>query len=387
VKPLRLTIVTGPWYPTPPGKAGAVERIWGDLALRFARRGHLVTVLSRGEAGLPPRDTTQGVHTIRRTRMSQGKHIYIDLLKDLAYSARMLPLLPQADVCVTNAFWLPTLARLRGPGIGKLYVSIARVPKGQLFLYANAARLHAVSGFIKDAIIAERPAYAKRTRAIPNPIDLQFFTPPNQPRDLTNSSGRGRTILYTGRIHPEKGVHVLVSAFARARATFPDLRLRLVGPSAIERGGGGEPYLTRLRALAGAHPVAIDPPIYDRAALAQTLRDATYYCYPSLAEAGESFGVAPLEAGATGLAAIVSDLPAFKEFLVDDDNGLVFDHRGPACEDNLLKQVQRLVADPALAQRLGDRAIATAQRYDYETVADEFLSDFESLLNENGGQP
>lgn len=378
MKPLRITIVTGPWYATPPGKSGAIERIWGDLAVRFAARGHRVTVLSRGEPGLPGEDDANGVRTIRRTRMSQSKSLAIDLLKDLWYSLRMLPLIPTGDICVTNAFWLPALARLRR-GIGAVYVSIGRVPKGQLFLYRKAARLHAVSGFIRDAIVKERPDCAAITRTLPYPIDLRFFTPPATPRDYANASDRGRTLLYTGRIHPEKGLHELVAAYVGARARFPDLRLRLVGASSIEKGGGGEPYLARLRSIAGDHPLRIDAPIYDREQLADALRDATYYSYPSLAETGESFGVAPLEAAATGLAAIVSDLPCFREFLADGVNGVVFDHR-TNCAANLQTGLEQLVADPALARRLGDRAAADARRFDYEQLADHYIEDFRSLL-------
>lgn len=381
---MRITIVTGPWFPTPPGKAGAVERIWGDLAVRFARRGHSVTVLSRGEDGLDSEDVRDGVRTIRRTQFRQGRFIYWDLVKDMAYSLRMLVLLPPADVCVTNVFWLPALARLRGKGIGSLYVSIARVPKGHLFLYTHAPRIHAVSSFIYDAVVAQRPDLAHRTRAVPNPIDLAYFSPPKVARNFAPPSAQGRTLLYTGRIHPEKGLHVLAQAYARARERCPDLRLRLVGPSSVDKGGGGDAYVAQIRSLVGAHPVSIDAPIYERAKLADALREATFYCYPSLAEAGESFGVAPLEAGATGLAAIVSDLPAFREFLVDGENGLVFNHRASDPVAELERQIVRLATDPALAQRLGARAVEVARRYDYEQIAGEFLEDFARVVDGGG---
>lgn len=380
MKPLRITIVTGPWYPTPPGEAGAVERIWGDLSRVFARRGHAVTVLSRGGPGLAREDVTDGVRTIRRTTLHQGRSVYLDIGKDLYYSARMLALIPPGDVCVTNAFWLPAMAAAMRRRAGKVYVSIARVPKGQLFLYGRCARIHAVSRAVEEAIVAERPDFAPRTRTIPNPIDLGFFTPPPRGRDFEGRSGAGRTILYTGRIHPEKGLHLLARAFRDLHGRHGDLRLRLIGPSDVAKGGGGEAYLSQLREAAGGAPMTIDPPIYDRGVLADALRAATYYCYPSLAEKGESFGVAPLEAMATGLAPVVSSLPAFREFLVDGRNGVEFNHRASDPAAALGAALQRLIDNPGDCRRMGDRGVVTAAQFGLEEVASRFLDDFRSLV-------
>ena len=110
---MKITIVTGPFYPVPLAPCGAVERMWQNLAEVFADRGHSVTVLCRHWPGQAKDETIDGVRYIRRTQLSHTKSIKWDLLQDLWYSVRMWWLLPRADVTVTNVFWLPVLMRFR----------------------------------------------------------------------------------------------------------------------------------------------------------------------------------------------------------------------------------------------------------------------------------
>jgi len=379
MKPLKITIVTGPWFPTPPGPSGAVERVWGDLARHFAKMGHSVTVLSRAFEGLPADETRDGVRTIRLTQWKQGSNVKLDLIKDVLFSARMFLKCPRADIVVTNAFWLPAMLSVFKRSAGRISMNVQRVPKGQMWLYGRVDRLSAVSKAIADAIIAERPGLASQVRIIPNPIDLGFFRSPAS-RNLDASAGRGRTIIFTGRIHPEKGIHVLVEAFRSLRAEFPDLKLRLVGPAAVDRGGGGDEYLSKLRSLAGDSPMEILPPIYDRTQLAAALQDASFYCYPSLAEMGEAQPVAPMEAMATGLVPVVSDIPQFRDYLTPGKTGEVFDHRSGNLAANLASSLRRLIADPDRTRRMGEAAASTSQRFGYEQVASHYLADFQELL-------
>ena len=102
-------------------------------------------------------------------------------------------------------------------------------------------------------------------------------------------------------------------------------------------------------------------PVYGRAALASVLQRADYYCYPSLADQGETMGVAPLEAMGTGLAPVVSDLACFRDFVEPGVNGLVFDHRGSDAVERLTHALGTLIADPELSARLGAAASLTAQ--------------------------
>jgi glycosyltransferase involved in cell wall biosynthesis len=373
---MRITIAAGPFFPLPPGPAGAVERVWHGLAEEFARRGHCVTILERGQTGAAAEEVVNGVRRVRGPALIRTGRFAVNLAKDLAYSAWARSRLPVADVVVTNTFWLPALLAARRGRAGKVAVHVQRMPKGQLGLYARVNRLQAVSRAIADGIARQRPSLGRRTRLFPNPIDTTTFTPPKDNRDRP-----ARQVLFAGRIHPEKGLDVLVAACAQLAGRYPDLRLRLVGPWRVDQGGGGPDYVARLKAGANGAVVEVADPVFDRAAFANVLQAADVFCYPSLAEQGEASPVAPVEAMATGLAPVVSALPQFADTVTDGETGLLFDHRSADPGAALAAALDRLLSDRGLRQRLGTTASKRAADFSYARVADLYLADFAELTH------
>jgi glycosyltransferase involved in cell wall biosynthesis len=209
----------------------------------------------------------------------------------------------------------------------------------------------------------------------PNPIDTAVFAPP-----VGGRTGPAREVLFAGRIHPEKGLDLLVAAFARVAPRYPGLRLRLLGPWRVEEGGGGAEFVARLREAAAGAPVEVSDPVYDRTAFADALQAADVFCYPSLAEMGEASPVAPVEAMATGLAPVVSALPQFRDTIVADQTGLVFDHRAADPIAGLASALDRLLSDDRLRDTLGATAARRAAEFSYRRVADLYLADFNEMI-------
>lgn len=371
---MRITIVTGPWLPVPALRGGAMQKAWSGLAREMARAGHEVTIVARAFPGQPPAETIEGVH-FRRTRgFSQGRHLAWDLAKDLLYAGNVLPRLPRADILVTNDFWLPALAARWRRAAGAVVVSAGRFPKGQYRLYRRAARIFAISTAVRDAIAAEQPEVGARTEVIPLPVDLALF-PPSPP-----GSAEGKTLLYVGRVHPEKGVELLLRAFARLAERFPGWSLRIVGPVAESEGGGGEDYLDRLRDLAIGRRVEFRGPVFDPAALAAVYRGGDLFCYPSLAERGEAFGVAALESMAAGVPPVVSGLTCFRDFVRDGENGWIFDHRGDAAAETLAGVLAGAMGDAERRRLAGSAARRTAERFGFSSISRQYLAAFARIV-------
>lgn len=372
---MRITIATGPMLPVPTLRGGAVPRMWQGLAEQFARAGHEVTIFARAFAGQPERETIAGVRYLRWGGFDQSLSVRKDLLKDLAYAVRANRRLPAGDVLITNDFWLPVFA-VRRRAAGKVVINANRFPKGQFWLYRKASRIAAASTAVRDAIATQCPALAARTRVFPNPIDTAVF----QPALARPTSAGPKTLLFIGRVHPEKGVHLLVGAFQILHAQRPGWRLQIIGPVATAQGGGGDAYLKRLQHLAAGCPVEFCDPIYDLARLADAYRAADLFCYPSIAEQGESFGVAPLEAMACGVAPIVSALACFRDFLTPGETGWSFDHRAPNPAGALAEQLLVAATDDARRTAIAACAAQTARQFSHEAVASDYLTDFAAML-------
>jgi glycosyltransferase involved in cell wall biosynthesis len=110
------------------------------------------------------------------------------------------------------------------------------------------------------------------------------------------------------------------------------------------------------------------------------------FVYPSLAETGESLGLAPLEAMATGCAAIVSDLRCFDDFIEDGVTGLRFDHRGADAADALAVQLARLIGSPEFLHRVAAAGRDMAGNFRTSVIARRMLDDFKSLLSDAGSE-
>jgi glycosyltransferase involved in cell wall biosynthesis len=238
----------------------------------------------------------------------------------------------------------------------------------------------AVSASVAEALKRQYPALASRTSIVPNPIDTAAFRLTDEP---AGDSPDGPVILYTGRIHPEKGLDLLVQACVLLTAEIPGLELRIIGESSAQRGGGMQDYVDVLkRKAAPSLRLSVLPPIRERHLLAEALRRCDVYCYPSIAEHGESFGVAPLEAMGVGCAVVVSALDCFRDFLEPGHNGLVFDHRGAGAASRLRDAIRTLLSDTVLAKTIGRAGARTAREYSFRAIAEQYLNVFESTLRE-----
>lgn len=137
--------------------------------------------------------------------------------------------------------------------------------------------------------------FAQPVAIIPNGIDMPVLQP--------KLAGVTRTLLYLGRIHPKKGIDLLLAAWAMVMDSFPDWQLEITGS---DTGFGAESgYQAQMQALAGRlqlKRVCFTGPVYGEEKLA-AYRRAELFVLPTHSE---NFGMTVAEALAAGTAAIVS---------------------------------------------------------------------------------
>jgi glycosyltransferase involved in cell wall biosynthesis len=378
---MRINIVMGFFLPVPPESGGATEKTWHRLACDFAHRGHSVTMISRRWPRWANRETIEGVRHVRVPGFDHRRKLWQNLALDFLWGIRTHQVLPPADVTVVHSVALPVWLGVLRPAAGRVVVMPGRMPKGQYGFYRRVSRVIATSTTVRERVLAENPALAPVITVYGYPIawgmlsQARSLKPPASPISLG----------FAGRIHPEKGVDLLIDAIIRlcSDASLPPWRATLCGPDAVSAGGGGPAYRSaierRLRAAVPDDRWSIRSPLYAERALASYYGGIDIFCYPSLAARGETFGVSVAEAMAAGAAPVVSNLSCFRDFVRPGANGLTFDQDSPDAAELLASAIAQLLRDPAQRAALATAAREDVRRYDFPRYADALLADFEKL--------
>ena len=164
-------------------------------------------------------------------------------------------------------------------------------------------------------------------------------------------------------------------------ADLAQWKLVVIGPWEHRLGGGGESYRKQLADLAQRNPgrVELRGPVFEAEQLGRELRSARLFVYPSLAERGETFGLAPLEAMAQGCPVLVSNLDCFHDFIRDEETGFIFDHRASAPALALREKLVKIMTNESLLARVAEAGYQQSERYALPRVADQFLQDFAAV--------
>lgn len=377
---MKIALSFGFFLPVPPARGGATEKIWHALGRRLAARGHEVTAFTRCWPGWPDRETIDGVTFHRLPGWDHTTRLWQNLILDFRWSLRVRRALAPDQVVISHNIslpWLLTHLPRRHPS--PVSVVIGRMPKGQVRTYGRVDRIYATSEAVAEQALRENARVRPQLRTLRNSIDWHAL----QGADASGSSVF--RIGYVGRLHPEKGLDLLIDAGAvLARdPTLPAWKISLVGPVKITDGGGGEAFAAslaqRARDAGLGDRFEILPPIWSAAELAGVYRTLSAFVYPTRAEKGEGLSVAPIEAMAAGAVPILSALPCYRDLLTPGRDGLLFDHRAADGAAALARDLRQLLTEPERRAALAGAARATARRFDYDSVAAELEADLRSL--------
>lgn len=378
---MKISIVMGFFLPVPALAGGATEKIWHRLGAIMAEEGHDVTIISREWPGLPFREQHGRLAHVRLPGWSHTRWLPVNLLLDFLWALRVVRSLPHADVVVCNTVTLPLLLRWFRPTAGRVAVVLGRMPKGQVRFYGCTDTLLATSTEVAKRAAQENPRVAGRVFVFPNPIDWTM----HHNAAAQSTVDQGIRIGFVGRIHPEKGLELLLQAagLLLAEKDIPHWQVVLVGPVAIAQGGGGANFLRSLeksfRPLLGDRLVIL-PPEFVPDKLARLYGSFDIFCYPSIADGGETFGIAVAEAMAAGAVPVVSDLACFRDLVVPSVCGLTFDHHNQNRAVVLADLLRSLIIDSALRRRLRLQAQESSRRFDFTVAARHLLAHFEQLV-------
>jgi starch synthase len=226
-----------------------------------------------------------------------------------------------------------------------------------------------------------------RVRVIHNGIDARTYRPdPDDTALLRHGIDPARPlVVFVGRVTRQKGLAHLLRAAAEI-----DRRAQLVlmagSPDTAEIATEIHALLETARA-AGASVVWVEEMVA-RPALIQVLSHATVFVCPSVYE---PFGLVNLEAMACEAAVVASRVGGIPEIVVDGETGYLVpcdpeavgadSSAARSFESALAARINQLVADPALAARLGAAGRQRVlEEFTWERVAEQTIAVYGEVL-------
>jgi phosphatidylinositol alpha-mannosyltransferase len=228
-----------------------------------------------------------------------------------------------------------------------------------------------------DGRIAVSPAAREMVAAyfpgqytiIPNGIEYERFGGDHVEPFEEFDDGR-LNILFVGRLDDRKGFDHLIRAFVHVKRAVPNVRMLVVG--AYDRDDKAEHV--RFARNNGLHEIrfvgyasAADIPRY--------YRTADVFCAPSTGF--ESFGIVLLEAMASGVPIVASDIMGYRDVMSDGREGVLV---APADEHALAASLIGLLGSEDERRRIGACGKATAREYAWDRVSLRLVAFYEELL-------
>lgn len=366
---MRIVHVYKDYYPI----LGGIENHVRILAEGQAQQGHDVTVLVTSPDRRSQTVALNGVRVAKAARLATVASTPLSIA--LPFALRSLP----ADILHLHfpypvgevSAWLTG----RGRATVMTYHSDVVRQAGILRLYRPLMeRLLARM----DRIIATSPAYAAsspylranaaRVRIIPLGIDLAPFVTPDPAAAAMRARYGEPLLLFMGRLRYYKGLQVLLRALSEVE-----------GARLVVAGSG--PMAAEWRALAEALGVASrvlfigDVSDAEQRALYQA---ADVYVLPAT-QRSEAFGVALIEAMASGLPVVTTEIGTGTSYVNQDGvSGLIVPPHDPPA---LAGAIRILLANPARRRAMGMAARARAvAEFDQATMLARVLAVYDEAL-------
>jgi phosphatidylinositol alpha-mannosyltransferase len=281
----------------------------------------------------------------------------------LHFHEPLLPALPMTMLRMSPTANVGTFHAFAHSNVGYYY--------GRRLLQPYLERLHrgiAVSEPARAFFNRYFPDYP--LRVIPNGVDTTVYKPGLSP--IRHLRDENVNVLFVGRLEKRKGIGDLLRGYEFLRNRVPRCRLIIVGDGPLR--GRAESFIARHRlgdvVMAGYVPDSVLPRYYSTADI---------FCAP--ATGSESFGIVLLEAMASGLPVVATEIPGYMSVVEPGRDSLTVRPKGWA---ELGAALVILARDAELRHRMGAAGYEKAQRYSWKGVASQVVEVYEEAREAAG---
>ena len=197
---------------------------------------------------------------------------------------------------------------------------------------------------------------------IPNGVDINRF----KPREKKEF---GKNLLYVGRIVPKKGLHVLLYAMKKVVEKDDEVKLRIAGKGRLL------PLMKSLSKMLDIERNVNFLGYVPDKDLPELYRSSDLLILPSIT--GESFGITLLEAMASGLPVIGTNVGGIPEII--KGCGKIVDLGKP---NQLSRAILDLLKDPERMKELGEKGRERVEKlYSWDVVGGKILRVYKELID------
>jgi glycosyltransferase involved in cell wall biosynthesis len=234
----------------------------------------------------------------------------------------------------------------------------------------RADRIVAVSDYTRRELMEVFHLSSDRIQVIHPGIGKEFTPslPPERIEAVKSKYGiKNSYILFVGLMEEKKNLIRLVEAFSQIRRALPGpYQLVLAGPT----GPATEKVVQTITAHSLGGEVLL-PGAVSREDLPFLYAGAAVFAFPSLQE---GFGIPPLEAMASGIPVVASNVSSLPEVI--GEGGLLID---PLKTEAIAEALYKVLTEEPLRERLKEKGLERAKSFSWDKMAREMLDLYETL--------
>lgn len=364
-----------PYYP--PHLGGMEQRI-RDLSEKLAKKGNDIEIF------------TSDIGT-EKGKLKSTKNLKINYLKSLEFAHT--PIIPSlfwnlmripkdsimhvhvAQALVPEIVWLvskirdiPYISHIRLDVHGSGFFRFLLKPYKKIFLKKvlnDSRKTIVLTEDYKKKMMDDYSLKEEKVTVIPNATNFPIT------KIIKNPTKNKFNIISVGRLSKQKNIPLLINSIAKIKeASRKKIILHLVGDGeerkeikkTIDESGLNKQVILHGR-LEGKNLERL----YSKSDLFILVSD------------GEGFSTSLLEAMASGVPIVASNVEGTKSVIKDNNTGLLVELR----EEDISKKIEMMLANEALRRKLAINGIKEVKRYSWDKIINKTEEIYKEILNEN----
>ena len=212
----------------------------------------------------------------------------------------------------------------------------------------------------------------EKIRVIPNGIEYKkFINMPPVSVFKSHYNVKGKVVLFVGRLLPLKGIQYMLKAAPQILKQVPETNFVIVG--------AGSSFKRKLEEL--SHNLGVDDRVVFTGfksgnKLLEAYSSADVFVLPSIHREGLS--IVTLEAMASGIPVVVSNLGGLPSIVKDGVTGLLVE---PKNEGQLADSIIKLLLDENLALEMGDNGKKVAKSFDWQAITEKTEDVYKEVIH------